>query len=119
MTRTMIENNKRGITSNKSLARKMLVSVAGLIWWGGGTHASLQRAADRLISALTETREMIMAKRAGSAQLQARRRVLEISARGLVFMGLILQALMMWAECPRPVTAQIMERLSQAEAPKA
>ena len=62
----MIENNKRGITINKALARTMLVSVAGLTWWGGGTWASLQSAADRLTSALTETREMIVAERASS-----------------------------------------------------
>ena len=58
----------------------MLVSVSGLIWWGGGTLASLQGAADRLTSALTETREMIVAERANSAQLEARVRALENSA---------------------------------------
>ena len=68
----MIENTERGITINKALAWTMLVSVAGLIWWGGGTLASLQSAADRLTVALTETREMIMAERASSAQLEAR-----------------------------------------------
>ena len=68
----MIENNERGITINKALAWTMLVSVTGLIWWGGGTLASLQGAADRLTSALTETREMIVAERASSAQLEAR-----------------------------------------------
>jgi hypothetical protein len=76
----MIENNERGITINKALAWTMLVSVAGLIWWGGGTLASLQGAADRLTSALTETREMIMAESASSAQLEARVRALENSA---------------------------------------
>jgi uncharacterized coiled-coil protein SlyX len=80
MTRAMIENTERGITINKALAWTMLVSVAGLIWWGGGTLASLQSAADRLTVALTETREMIMAERASSAQLEARVRVLENSA---------------------------------------
>jgi uncharacterized coiled-coil protein SlyX len=80
MAKPMIENNERGITINKALAWTMLVSVAGLIWWGGGTLASLQSAADRLTSALTETREMIMAERASSAQLEARVRVLENSA---------------------------------------
>ena len=80
MTRSMIENNERGIAINKALAWTMLVSVAGLIWWGGGTLASLQGAADRLTSALTETREMIVAERANSAQLEARVRVLENSA---------------------------------------
>ena len=45
----MIENTERGITINKALAWTMLVSVAGLIWWGGRTLASLQSAADRLI----------------------------------------------------------------------
>ena len=80
MSRTMIESTERGITINKALAWTMLVSVAGLIWWGGGTLASLQNAADRLTVALTETREMIMAERASSAQLEARVRVLENSA---------------------------------------
>ena len=80
MAKPMIENNDRGITINKALAWTMLVSVTGLIWWGGGTLASLQGAADRLTSALTETREMIMAERASSAQLEARVRVLENSA---------------------------------------
>ena len=42
--------------------------------------ASLQSAADRLTSALTETHEMIMAERASSAQLEARVRTLENSA---------------------------------------
>ena len=68
------------ITINKALAWTMLVSVAGLIWWGGGTLASLQGAADRLTLALTETREMIVVERASSAQLEARVRALETSA---------------------------------------
>ena len=76
----MIEQSERGITINKALAWTMLVSASGLIWWGGGTLASLQAAADRLTAALTETREMIMADRANSAQLEARVRVLENSA---------------------------------------
>ena len=80
VTKSMMENNERGITINKALAWTMLVSVTGLIWWGGGTLASLQSAADRLTSALTETREMIVAERASSAQLEARVRVLENSA---------------------------------------
>ena len=80
VAKPMIEQNERGITLNKALAWTMLVSVTGLIWWGGGTLASLQSAADRLTSALTETREMIMAERASSAQLEARVRVLENSA---------------------------------------
>ena len=80
MAKPMIENNERGITINKALAWTMLVSVAGLIWWGGGTLASLQSAADRLTSALIETREMIVAERANSAQLEAHARVLENSA---------------------------------------
>ena len=42
--------------------------------------SSLQSAADRLTSALTETREMIVAERASAAQLEARVRVLENSA---------------------------------------
>ena len=80
MAKPMIENNERGITINKALAWTMLVSATGLIWWGGGTLASLQGAADRLTSALTESREMIMVERASSAQLEARVRVLENSA---------------------------------------
>jgi uncharacterized coiled-coil protein SlyX len=76
----MTDISERGITINKALAWTMLVSVAGLIWWGGGTLASLQGVADRLTSALTETREMIVAERASSAQLEARVRVLENSA---------------------------------------
>ena len=76
----MTETTERGITINKALAWTILVSVIGLIWWGGGTRASLQGAADRLTSALTDTREMIMAERASSAQLEARVRVLENSA---------------------------------------
>jgi len=76
----MIEHTERGITINKALAWTMLVSVAGLIWWGGGTLASLQSAADQLTTALKETREMIVAERASSAQLEARVRVLENSA---------------------------------------
>lgn len=44
------------------------------------TVASLQNAADRLTSALTETREMIVAEPANSAQLEARVRTLENSA---------------------------------------
>ena len=80
MAKIMIENNERGITMNKALAWTMLVSVTGLIWWGGGTLASLPGAADRLTSALTETREMIVAERASSAQLETRVRTLENSA---------------------------------------
>ena len=80
MAKPMIETNDRGITINKALAWTMLVSVAGLIWWGGGTLASLQGAADRLTLALTETREMIVVERASSAQLEARVRALETSA---------------------------------------
>lgn len=76
----MIDNTERGITVNKALAWTMLVSVTGLIWWGGGTLASLQGAAERLTAALMETREMIVAERASSAQLEARVRVLENSA---------------------------------------
>ena len=76
----MFEHNECGITINKALAWTMLVSVTGLIWWGGGTLASLQGAAEHLTSALTETREMIMDERASSAQLEARVRVLENSA---------------------------------------
>ena len=78
--RPMTDLNERGITINKALAWTMLVSVTGLIWWGGGTLASLQGAADRLTLALTETREMIVAERASSAQLEARVRALETSA---------------------------------------
>ena len=80
MTKPMIETSDRGITINKALAWTRLVSVAGLIWWGGGTLASLQGAADRLTMALTETREMIVVERASSAQLEARVRALETSA---------------------------------------
>lgn len=76
----MIDNTDRGITVNKALAWTMLVSVTGLIWWGGGTLASLQGAAERLTAALMETREMIVAERASSAQLEARVRALENSA---------------------------------------
>ncbi|MBB1499632.1 hypothetical protein [Paracoccus sp. MC1862] len=76
----MIDNTDRGITVNKALAWTMLVSVTGLIWWGGGTLASLQGAAERLTVALMETREMIVAERASSAQLEARVRALENSA---------------------------------------
>ena len=76
----MIDNTDRGITVNKALAWTMLVSVTGLIWWGGGTLASLQGAAERLTAALMETREMIVAERASSAQLEARVRTLENSA---------------------------------------
>ena len=73
----MADPTDRGITINRTLAWTMLVSVAGLIWWGGGTLASLQGAAERLTAALMETREMILAERASSAQLEARVRVLE------------------------------------------
>ena len=76
----MIDATDRGITVNKALAWTMLVSVTGLIWWGGGTLASLQGAAERLTAALMETREMIVAERASSAQLEARVRALENSA---------------------------------------
>ena len=76
----MTDNNEHGITINTALAWTMLVSVVGLIWWGGSTLASMQSAADRLTSALSETREMIMVERASSAQLEARVRVLENSA---------------------------------------
>ena len=76
----MFDHTERGITINKALAWTMLVSVAGLIWWGGGTLASLQSAADRLTTALMETREMIVVERASSAQLEARVRALENSA---------------------------------------
>ena len=76
----MIDNTDRGITVNRALAWTMLVSVTGLIWWGGGTLASLQGAAERLTAALMETREMIVAERASSAQLEARVRALENSA---------------------------------------
>ncbi|QBX35023.1 hypothetical protein E4191_10115 [Paracoccus liaowanqingii] len=76
----MIDNTDRGITVNKALAWTMLVSVTGLIWWGGGTLASLQGATERLTAALMETREVIVADRASSAQLEARIRALENSA---------------------------------------
>lgn len=76
----MIDSTDRGITINKALAWTMLVTVACLIWWGGGTLASLQGAADRLTSALMETREMIVVERASTAQLEARVRALENSA---------------------------------------
>lgn len=76
----MIDSTNRGITINKALAWTMLVTVAGLIWWGGGTLASLQGAADRLTTALMETREMIVVERASAAQLEARVRALENSA---------------------------------------
>lgn len=76
----MIDSTDRGITINKALAWTMLVTVAGLLWWGGGTLASLQGAADRLTSALMETREMIVVERASTAQLEARVRALENSA---------------------------------------
>jgi len=76
----MFEHTERGLMINKALAWTMLVSVAGLIWWGGGTLASLQSAADRLTTALMETREMIVVERASSAQLGARVRALENSA---------------------------------------
>ena len=76
----MIDSTERGITINKALAWTMLVSATGLIWWGGGTLASLQSAADRLTAALMETREMIVVERASSAQLEARVRALENSA---------------------------------------
>lgn len=33
----MSETTERGITINKTLAWTILVSVIGLIWWGGGT----------------------------------------------------------------------------------
>ena len=78
----MTDNSDRGITINKALAWTMLASVTGLIWWGGGTRASLQSAADRLTSALTETREMIVAERASFAQLEARVRIPENGATG-------------------------------------
>jgi len=80
MAKPMIETNDRGITINKALVWTMLVSATGVIWWGGGTLASLQGAADRLTLALTETREMIVVERASSAQLEARVRALETSA---------------------------------------
>ena len=79
----MIEHSERGITINTALAWSMLVSVIGLIWWGGGTLASMQGAADRLTATLSETREMILAERASSAQLEARIRLLENSATRL------------------------------------
>ena len=80
MTKPMIETNDRGITINKALDSTMRVSVTGLIWWGGGTLASLQGAADRLTLALTKAREMIVVERANSAPLEARVRALETSA---------------------------------------
>ena len=76
----MTEQNERGITITTVLAWTMLVSVVGLIWWGGSTLASMQSAADRLNAALSETRKMITAERSSSAQLEARVRVLENSA---------------------------------------
>ena len=76
----MADTTDRGITINRTLAWTMLVSLTGLIWWGGGTLASLQGAAERLTAALMETREMILVERASSAQLEARVRVLETSA---------------------------------------
>ena len=39
MAENMTESTERGITINKALAWTMLVSVIGLIWWGGGTLA--------------------------------------------------------------------------------
>jgi hypothetical protein len=75
-----MQTNERGISINMALAWTLLVSVIGLIWWGDGTLESLQGAAYHLTSALTDTREMIMAERASSAQMEARVRVLENSA---------------------------------------
>ncbi len=76
----MTESSERGVTINTGVAWTMLVSVVGLIWWGGSTLASMQGAADRVNIALSENREMIMAERTSSAQLEARVRVLENSA---------------------------------------
>lgn len=52
----MAELADRGITINRTLAWTMLVSVAALIWWGGGTLASLQGAAERLTAARRDVR---------------------------------------------------------------
>lgn len=35
----MTDSTDRGITINKALAWTMLVTVAGLLWWGGGRKA--------------------------------------------------------------------------------
>ena len=48
-----------------------------------------------------------VAKSVGSSVSRAQASILSICAavRALVFMGSFLQALVIWAECPRPVTA--------------
>ena len=71
MAKTMIENNQSGMTINRVLVRTMLVSVAGLIWSGGGTLALLLSPAGRLTSGPNENRERIATGRASSAQLDA------------------------------------------------
>ena len=78
MTRTMFEHHECVFTTNKALGWATLVSSAGPIW-RSGKLALLQSAVDRLTPNLMESREMILAERKGSAELEARVSVLENS----------------------------------------
>ena len=58
-TRPMIENSDRGITLNKPLAWTMLVTLAGLIWFGASTVSSLQSSVESLTAAKNRTESTI------------------------------------------------------------
>lgn len=75
--RPMIENSDRGITLNKPLAWSILVTVAGLIWFGASTVASLQSTVENLAVALTRTETTIAADRISAGAIEVRVRALE------------------------------------------
>ncbi|MGC4008860.1 MAG: hypothetical protein QM805_07715 [Pseudomonas sp.] len=76
----MIENSDRGFTINKSLGWTILVSLIGLVWWGGTTLTSLQAATMALTAALQDTRAVIAQDRTVSTQMEVRIRALETQA---------------------------------------
>lgn len=77
MTKPMIENSDRGITMNKTLAWGMLSSLAVLVWYGGATITSLQKATETMADAISRTETTISADRAQTSSIEARVRVLE------------------------------------------
>lgn len=76
----MIENSDRGLTINKQLGWTILVSLVGLVWWGGTTLTQLQSATTALTAALGEARAVMAQDRTALAQMEVRVRTLETQA---------------------------------------
>lgn len=69
----MIENSARGITLAKPLARTILVSVIGTVWYGGSTVASLSHATQSVVQSMATYQ-------AAMSQVEVRVRALENNA---------------------------------------